>query len=302
MKFNIYEINKYCAGSDTDSIFITAEPLLIKKFGNDYKDKLSNQEIINEVKIISIKYEEKLNDFLNKKTQQILNVKNNKIQFKTETVIKSVYWSGKRRYAQHIVDKEGVTVDELDMKGLDIMKSNFPKLFRDFGEQLIKDILFDVPKQDIDKNILTFKNSLQNLPFTSLMKPTGLKKLEDYIDLPPQAGNVFSTLKNKCPQNTKAAIYTRDLMKFKKLDKKFQPPQVGDKIYTAYLKANPYRIEVIALNGYNDPIEITELVTKYLDVDKMFETIIKDKIQKIYTDIGWGSVIFNEKINKFFSF
>ena len=59
--------------------------------------------------------------------------------------MKKAYWSGKRRYAMLIVNKEGVPIppdhkDAFDMKGLDIMKSNFPPYFREFGENLIKKI------------------------------------------------------------------------------------------------------------------------------------------------------------------
>ena len=37
----------------------------------------------------------------------------------------------------HIFNKQKVPVDELDVKGLDLMKSNFPPLFKQFGEHLI---------------------------------------------------------------------------------------------------------------------------------------------------------------------
>ncbi len=39
--------------------------------------------------------------------------------------------------------------------------------------------------------------------------------------------------------------------------------QIGDKMYIGYLKENPYRIDVIGFNGYNDPPEIMEFILKY---------------------------------------
>ena len=34
----------------------------------------------------------------------------------------------------------------------------------------------------------------------------------------------------------------------------------------------------------------------------MFESVIKNKIENLYTDLNWGMPIFNEKVNKFFKF
>ena len=59
--------------------------------------------------------------------------------------------------------------DALDMKGLDVMKSNFPPLFRSFGEELIKKILFDTPKPEVDKYILDFRKSLDVIPWKNYL-------------------------------------------------------------------------------------------------------------------------------------
>jgi hypothetical protein len=100
-----------------------------------------------------------------------------------------------------------------------------------------------------------------------LLKPTGLKLMGSYIASPPKAGEIFSKLELKCPINTKSAIYYNDLLRFKKLDKQYNAFQIGDKMFIAYLKDNPYRIDTIGFNGYNDPPFITEFIEKYLDKD-----------------------------------
>jgi len=302
MKFDINEINKYVKGSDTDSIFITAESILIKKYGDDYEKILSEDQIISQVKEIALIFEKKLNYFLSKRTKELLNVKDNKIEFKTETIIKRVYWAGKRRYAQHIVDKEGLKVNEVDMKGLDIMKSNFPPLFRDFGKTLIEKIIFGEDKLKIDEYIIKFRESLSDIDWKKLLKPTGLKKLKEYIESPPLSGEIFSRLKKKCPINTKAAIWYNDLLKFKKLDKQYPMFQIGDKMYIAYLKNNPYKIEVLGFNGYSDPPEIKEFINTFIDRGQMFDSVLKNKLENLYLDIKWDFPIFNKTILKFFNF
>jgi hypothetical protein len=79
------------------------------------------------------------------------------LELKQEVVLERGYFAGKRRYAQFIVNKEGVPVEELDLKGLDLMKSNFPPLFKQFGENLIKQIMFGKSKPSIDSQILDFR-------------------------------------------------------------------------------------------------------------------------------------------------
>jgi hypothetical protein len=301
MKFNIYDINQYCVASDTDSIFIMAEPLIIKRWGNNYINEINEEDIIEYVKEIALDYEHKINNFVTKRAKEILNIHHNQIGFKTETIIKSAYWSGKRRYAQYIINKEGIPVEELDIKGMDVMKSNFPPYFREFGEELIKMILFGVPKNEIDKYVLDFKQSIPNIDLKKLLKPTGLKKLDEYIESPPRVGELFSVLKKKCPINSKSAIISNDILRFKGLNKKYPEFTVGDKMYIAKLKSNPYKIDVIGLNGYNDAPEIMEIVDKYIDKEGLFDSILRNKIENIYEDLKW-ELNFNTFIKDFFNF
>jgi hypothetical protein len=182
------------------------------------------------------------------------------------------------------------------------MKSNFPEHFRRFGEGIIKKILFDTPKPEIDKFILDFRKSLNEIDWKKLLKPTGLKKIKEYIASSPRSGEIFSKLEKKCPVNTKAAIIYNDLLRFKGLDKKYPTFQIGDKMFIASLKDNPYRIDVIGFNGYNDPPELIEFIEKYIDRDSIFDSVMKNKLEGLYNDLGWGAVVLNQNINKFFKF
>jgi len=299
MKFNIKEINTHVIGSDTDSLIIGLEPILRKKFP-DY-DNMNDEEMTIEVKKLQKEIGEKLNIYQSSIASRCFNSKKHYLDLKPEYIIKKLYWAGKRRYAQYIIDKEGISVSELDVKGLDIVKSNFPPLFRNFGEELLKNILFGKSKSEIDKYIMDFKQSLVNIDWKFLLKPTGLKKLDEYIERSPSAGELFSKLKIKCPVNTKAAIATNDILRFKKLNIKYPEFSIGDKMYIAMLKPNPYQLTVIGLNGYNDAPEIIEIVDKYIDREGLFDSIIKNKLENLYSDLKWNLQL-NEHVAKFFNF
>lgn len=299
MKFNIENTREFCAGGDTDSCFFKAGPQLEKRLGKDYK-LLDKKTIINEIKQIAEDNSNKINNKLHEITKRLFNVNKNRIEFKTETIIQSAYWAGKRRYAQYIVNKEGNDVEEFDIKGLDLMKSNFPLHFRTFGEQIIKDILFSVPKQDIDKKIMDFKKSLNTIDWKHLLKPTGLKKLDEYIESYPRPGEIFSKFKSRTPINTRASVVSNDLLRYHNLTVKYPEFNLGDKIYIAYLKNNPLKLSVVGLNGYNDAPVITEMVDKYIDREGVFDSVFKNKLESLYSDLSWDLVL-NENIHKFFN-
>jgi hypothetical protein len=274
---------------------------LLKKRNPDlnYNDR---EEKIKRLLVLTEELQDVANGNLNSITQDLFNMHGkHHFTLKQEVIAEKAYWSGKRRYAMYIVNKEGVPIEELEMKGLDIMKSNFPDYFRNFGENLIKNILFSKPKEEIDKDVMDFKNSIQTVEWKKLLKPTGLKKIGEYTERKPAPGELFSKLKLKCPVNTKAAIITNDILRFKGLTKKYPEFTIGDKMYIAILKPNPYQIEVIGLNGYNDAPEILEIVNKYIDRDGLFDSVIRNKLEGVYNDIGWVLNL-NPFKAKFFNF
>jgi DNA polymerase elongation subunit (family B) len=292
----------YIVTSDTDSLFIQVKDLILKRHPN--LDVNNREEVVKHVLEVATEIQNTANENLHSLVVELFNLHDRPHYFdlKQEVVLERGYFAGKRRYAMYIVNKEGVPVEELDIKGLDLMKSNFPPYFRNFAKQLIQDIMFGKTKPEIDKQILAFRESVDTVEWQMLLKPTGLKNMDGYIASPPRAGEIFSKLELKCPINTKAAIYYNDLLRFKGLNKKHNTFQIGDKMFIAYLKDNPYRIDVIGFYGYDDPPFITEFIEKYLDKAQLFDSVLKNKLETLYNDLKWGQPIFNSNINKFFKF
>ena len=299
MKFNVQDTNKHIAASDTDSLFIILGPILQKQYPDLDMDDLN--EVLPKIRPLQKEIGDKLNQYQSVLAKTLLNSDEHYFDLKPEFIFKKAYWSGKRRYAQHIVDQEGIERDDIVMMGLDIMKSNFPPYFRNFGEELIKNILFSKSKEEIDKDVMDFKNSIQTVDWIKLLKPTGLKKMGEYIERKPMAGELFTKLKLKCPVNTKAALASNDFLRFKGLTQKSPEFTIGDKMYIAILKPNPYQLTVIGLNGYNDAPEILDLVNKYIDRDGLFDSIMRNKLETLYSDIGW-ELNLNPHKSKFFNF
>ena len=290
----------FVIASDTDSLYMELTDLL--KHRNPDLDYDDRKEKINRLLVLTEELQQVANDNLNSISKDLFNMNSDHhFVLKQEVIAEKAYWSGKRRYAMYIVNKEGIEIEELEMKGLDIMKSNFPPLFRDFGENLIKNILFGKPKVEIDKDVMEFKQMVGEVEWIKLLKPTGLKKMSEYIDRRPMAGELFTKLKLKCPVNTKAAIRYNDFLRYKKLTVKYPEFTIGDKMYIANLKPNPYQIDAIGYNGYNDPDDITQIINKYIDRDGLFDSIMRNKLETVYNDIGWDFNL-NPFKAKFFTF
>lgn len=288
----------YVVTSDTDSLFIQVKDLVLQR----YPETKTKDEYIKAVLEIATEVQKYANANIERVAREKFNIKGDHyFELKQEVVIERGYFAGKRRYAMYIVNKEGVTVDEMVMMGLDLMKSNMTPMYRKFGEELLQQIMFGAPKSDIDKRILDFKKYVKDLPLSDIAKPTGVKQVASYIDRKPGIGEIFSTLKLKCPINTKAAIWYNDLLRFKKLDKKYPCFTEGDKMKYIQLKDNPYRIDVIGFTG-NDPEFITDFMNKYADREQGFESSLMNKLVGIYEDLGWVFPSMHEKAGKFFKF
>ena len=287
---------------DTDSCYVNAEPLLRKL----YPDFDSMDETIKADKLeaMSLEYEKKINEYYNHLALDAFNVpaKKHRLEMKTECTIRSAFFSGKRRYAQYITKKEGVPCNEIDVKGLDFKKSNFPPLFKEFFENILNKILFGATRSEIDKEILAFKESLKGMDFTKISKPTGVKGIAKYTGLPASADCIFSEFENKAPVGVKAAVRYNDLLKFKGLDKKHTQVVEGDKIKWVYLRDNPYKIDTLGFLDFDLPDPIRKFIEEYVDIPKSFDTILKNKLESFYQDLGWGNLTLNTYVQQFFKF
>ena len=290
----------FCTYVDTDSNYFHAEPLLRHLYPNF--DEMSDKERDDILEQMALKYQDLITEYYDTLAREAFNIQEHRLEMKTECTIRSGFFSGKRRYAQYITKKEGIEVKDIDVKGLDFMKSNFPPLFKKFFNGILDKILFGATRNEIDQEILNFKNSLNELPIELLGKPTGVKDIKKYVERPPGAGNIFTTLKMGAPVNVKAAARYNDFLKFKGLDKQHSQIVQGDKIKWVYLKDNPYKIDTMAFLDFDFPDEIRKFIEQYIDRDKAFDSILKNKLESFYQDLDWGSLTLNTHVNNFFSF
>ena len=291
----------YCAYVDTDSNYFNAEPLLRHLYPNF--DEMSDSERDTVLEKEALKYQDIITNDYDKLAKECFNVTSHRLEMKTECVIRSAYFRATRRYAQWITKQEGIENETLDVKGLEFKKANFPPVFGKFFKSCLEQVLKGVPKHEIDSQLLEFRRQILSgeIPLEKIGNPQAVKKLNKFTERKARAGEMFSSIGKGAPAAVKASIIYNDLLRFWKLDKKYSYITQGEKIKWIYLKNNPYRIDAIAFLDYDIPKQIRTFIEQYADRQKVFESILLNKLEGFYNDLGW-SLSLNPHRNKFFNF
>jgi DNA polymerase elongation subunit (family B) len=291
----------YCAYVDTDSNYFNAEPLLRHLYSNF--DEMSDKDRDSVLEKEALKYQDIITADYDRLAKDCFNVTSHRLEMKTECVIRSAYFRATRRYAQWITKQEGIENETLDVKGLEFKKANFPPVFGKFFKSCLEQVLKGVPKHEIDSQLLEFRRQILSgeIPLADIGNPQAVKKMNKFTERKARAGEMFSSIGKGAPAAVKASIIYNDLLRFWKLDKKYNYITQGEKIKWIYLKSNPYRIEAIAFLDYDIPEQIRTFIEQYADRQKVFESILLNKLEGFYNDLGW-SLNLNPHRNKFFNF
>lgn len=287
---------------DTDSVFFSAAPLLDHRIPN-WKDN-DQETIAGFVNKIAEEVQDYLNDFYDILAKKVFNVDKDKHRFeiKKEYVSKSGIWIAKKRYAQWIISDNGVPVDKLDVKGLDVVRSSYPAAFRKFMSEVLIEILRGDTEEQLTNKVYDFKKNLPTMDVVKIAKAGAVKNLSKYMPKKKDQTAMFQ-FASGTPAHVKASIAYNQLLKHFKVQNQYEPLKDGDKIKWVYLKQNQYGLDAVAMNGYNDPPQIMELIKTYINHDKIFERELLKKLEDFYGALDWGEVLSSKKTaEKFFSF
>ena len=293
---------------DTDSTFFSAMPII-----RNMEAKLGRELTYQERSNATFKTAEAVENYINADWPAFCSNRlcsdNSVLTIKQEYVAETAFWVAKKRYAQKIVSEKGVSISDitsgkedwkLDVKGLDVVRSDFPKAFREFFKQILINILDKVPKKIIDDKIVALRDTIHTHPILDIMFPTGVKNVDSYI-VKTVKNSVFPNLAKGVPIHVRSAINYNSLLEHYKL-KEHVPIRSGDKIRWAYLKQNQFGLKTIALKGNDDPEEIVKFVSDHIDPIHIYDSALEKKMLAFYEAMNWGSVPKNNHIDEFFSF
>ena len=268
---------------DTDSIILSAVPSLICKHGSNWKD-YDDDFLLDEVIGISKIMAEVANKRCGLFAKHWLNSDDNYLEFKEEWVARTGFYVGvKKRYANWIKRQEGVPKDYVDVKGLDIIRSSFPKHLQDFMEQVLFKILYMHPKDEVFDYIKTVRNELVSVDYKNNIM---------YISVISSANNLWKYIKNGepikgTPFHIKGVANYNKLINYKNLRASYNELYEGDRIGVVYLRKNPYGFESISYPFDDIPPEINDFIMEFVDVDESVDRLLENKLKTFYNAMEW---------------
>jgi hypothetical protein len=318
---SIEEVSQdYVVYSDTDSVFVEAVPIIKKWHPEiDLKDETAMTEAIMEVtnevqKFVNLFYDLLADKLFNLK-YKTFQLERDKVmvdtshifEAKQEVISKTSFWLVKKRYCQWIIHKEGrlLPEPELEIKGIDVVRSSFPTSFRRFMKQFLIQLLNKEDKIKIDEDLMKFEEEIKTLPVVEIAKNTSVKFVsqDGNTKYDPESRKCFDIVKGT-PAQARAALYYNDLLEKWKLNRKYEKIHHGTKVKWVYLKDNEFNLSQLAMKADGtDPKQIMEYIENNVDRNKMYEQELKGKLEDFYLVMKWDYPNVNmKKAEEFFNF
>lgn len=272
---------------DTDSVYLKLNKVVETAFNSStpekqkvvtFLDKFCSQYIQN---VISDSYA-KLAEYTNAYAQ--------KMRMKRESIADRAIWTAKKRYIMNVFYAESVryTEPKLKIMGIEAIKSSTPQYCRQKIKEAIKVILNDSEK-NLQAYIKQIHEEFKKLDPDQVAFPRTCNGMGKYFDKDNLA-------KSGTPIHVRGSLVYNKLLKEKKLTKKYELIQEGQKIRFVYLKEpNPVQSHVISIP---DKLPKEFDLAKYIDYDTQFNKAFKEPLAIILDAIGWKT----EKINDLSSF
>ena len=267
----------YVIASDTDSIYLNLGPLVSRLDS----DELDSQRMVH---VLNSFCEDKIVPFIDQSYKELsdyLQCYEETLVMKRECIAEKGIWTAKKRYILNVWDNEGVRYKEpkIKMMGIEAVRSSTPSSCRDYITQAMK-ILMSGTEDDLIKYIEKSREEHKTLDLSLVSFPRTANNITKFKD------NVTLYCKGT-PMHIRASILFNHIVRERKLDKKYNYINDGEKIKYLFLRVpNPSSQNVIAfINEFPKEFDLT----KYIDHDTMFEKGFIEPLRSILNVVGWNT-------------
>ena len=191
----------------------------------------------------------------------------------------------KKRYAVMIIDKEGKRLDvsgragKVKAMGLDLKRSDTPKVIQEFLSEVLDDVLVGSEKEDIIKKIKDFKYTFAERPGWEKGTPKRVNNLTKFAKAEEREGRA------NMPGHVRAALNWNTLRRMNSDNYSMQIVD-GMKVIVCKLKNNPLDWTSIAYP--TDELHLPEWFRELpFDNTAMEATVIDSKIDNLLGVLNW---------------
>lgn len=264
---------------DTDSCYFQLYQWFIDNGINERKwELLSLDTKVDYIKRISQEVETYVNNQSYEVTQKLhynSQVDNFKINFEREKIASTGLFSTKKRYALYALMDGNKKVEEMYIKGLEIIRSDSPEICKPKIRNILRMILQDKPDNEIKNYINKCKKELKSCTPDEIAENKGINNLNKYIQ------NHYEYIKGT-PHQVKGVAHLRFLVEKLNMKNIVEIPQEGVKAKVVYLKPNKYKLDSLSfIKWYKEFDKIVKI-----DIKKMVENNFLKKIQSLLHIIG----------------
>lgn len=195
------------------------------------------------------------------------------VQSNREIVADAILVMSKKRYAAHVINDEGETVDKIKILGLETKKSDTPEFVKKALYQMISAILEGKDKGHLDSMIRRFEREYKHQDLKDIARPMSVKGLKKYNDEYEMTGS-----DKGFPYNVRAARYYNSLCG--PSDRKIMP---GEKVGILYIKSRESKYIAFPIDINEFPSFMNDIV---IDYKTQWEKAHK-KIVSYMSAVGW---------------
>lgn len=273
---NVTGIQKdFVVCGDTDSVAVELKEFLELKKQNIYgEDGFLNESF----KPIEDELSNVLNGEIRDWVVRTMNSGDVRYKFKRETVCKNALFIAKKNYVLNIVNKEGVNLKKLIVKG-HLNKAVCSKKIKGFGMDLAKGILLQGwnETQALEFYQQIMMETLKTMTIPELAIRKNIKDFEKY-----SSKAVGLVCASKTPEQHKAGNAYNYMLHEKNVENKYRKITNGTKVQIVSVHKNPYNIDRIAY--------IDELPPEFgfeLNLEDTANKSLIYYIKPLYGAMGW---------------
>lgn len=273
VKYQKYHAEHIIAG-DTDSGYFKLP---------DAFNELTNEETVEICDEICDITNKSFDDFC----QNVFNMpasRNGSIAADREAVSDKSLFLTKKRYIMHVINMEGEWVDELKIKGVEIIKSDTSPIVKKMLMELVNMILDDKNRDQVKARIKTMKEEFYNAPITQISSPASCKTLLKAQRQLEETG----TLKG-CHYSARAAIFYNSMC-----SDRDTIIRAGDKVGIVYIRNPKSKYVAYPIDAQELPDWLDDLI---IDYDAEWEKADK-KLNNYLTSMGWDITSLNKNLKK----
>jgi len=283
--------------TDTDSVFIKLNKLLINQgvdiqkwntIDQDIKIKLLLKLSKNIEDIVNDRcyYDVQLNDY-----NSIVQEDDFSIKLKQEIICSNALFIAPKMYCYHIINDEGYDCDKIDAKGVEIVRSSAPTIFRNALKKILERLLKGDDDSVLSGIVEEYKDKFYDTIPEDISVNIGVNNLDKYI-------NEDNHYLKGTPYHIKATSHYHCLLDEFDINQKYERIKEGDKIRLVYIKKNKWGFDTVGY--YKWPVEFDDNDIQ-VDYDKMIEKYFINKAKIILDPINKTKILDDDSIvNLFF--